>query len=300
MEVTITDPDAAIGGFQLIALDGNQQSVGSFIAPSGLQTVSLGGKTYLEHNTPGYFDGSNGNNQGRWTFSWKAPGQGVGGVTFYVSGIAADWLGSFDGDDVYGNTLSLSALPVEFGEIEAEPLGYGQVRLRWSTLQEINSDHFVVERSADGILFNPLGQIPAVGNSETTRWYDYTDAAPGNGISFYYRIKEVDPNGAFTLSAPVEVFLPKSPSAFLDLYPNPAILQQSVRLHFHAAEAGPLQVRLRKLSGQIVLASACPSGGYAGSRPSHRRTPQRALLRRNPLGRSGTAEKAGGSEIGRG
>jgi hypothetical protein len=40
--------------------------------------------------------------------------------------------------------------------------------LQWETANEVNTSHFVVERSIDGINFNPIGTVAAAGSSTTT------------------------------------------------------------------------------------------------------------------------------------
>jgi hypothetical protein len=72
------------------------------------------------------------------------------------------------------------------------------VQLKWQTTSESNTDHFVVERSIDGIHFDPIGNIPAAGNSTTTRSYMLTDGHP-NYIN-HYRLKLINLNGSLTYS----------------------------------------------------------------------------------------------------
>jgi len=68
------------------------------------------------------------------------------------------------------------------------------VDLRWSTGSEVNSDHFRIERSFDGISYQSIGKVVASGNSQTMVEYNFADNQPANGIN-YYRVVEVDVDG---------------------------------------------------------------------------------------------------------
>ena len=60
------------------------------------------------------------------------------------------------------------------------------VLLNWTTTIEINTHHFVVERSVDGIHFNAIGTLAAVGSSTSKHNYQLNDASAlqtGSSIS---------------------------------------------------------------------------------------------------------------------
>ncbi|MGI4759176.1 MAG: hypothetical protein ACRYF0_00615 [Janthinobacterium lividum] len=66
-------------------------------------------------------------------------------------------------------------LPVTLTQFTAQASGRA-VQLAWQTASEVNSDHFVVERSLDGRTFSPLQTVPAAGSSSTPRTYSTLDA----------------------------------------------------------------------------------------------------------------------------
>jgi hypothetical protein len=66
--------------------------------------------------------------------------------------------------------------------------------LYWKTASEINNDYFTLERSFDGIYFEPLTRVEGVGNSTQLINYSYIDDNPENIIN-YYRLKQTDYNG---------------------------------------------------------------------------------------------------------
>jgi hypothetical protein len=68
------------------------------------------------------------------------------------------------------------------------------VSLRWVTLSEINSGHFVVSISLDGISYTDMFSVPAVGNTTTTHTYSFDDHSPPPG-TVYYKLTEFDFGG---------------------------------------------------------------------------------------------------------
>ena len=80
-------------------------------------------------------------------------------------------------------------------------------RLEWRTGQEISFQKFVVERSADGSYFFPVGQIDARGSFSE---YSFTDESPldvERERTFFYRLKLLNLDGSQSYTAPVEVSL---------------------------------------------------------------------------------------------
>ena len=65
---------------------------------------------------------------------------------------------------------TVNPLPVELLYFTAAKNGQ-TVLLEWATLNEINSDYFTVERSADAIAFKGIIEVPGAGNSSTIRYY---------------------------------------------------------------------------------------------------------------------------------
>jgi hypothetical protein len=95
--------------------------------------------------------------------------------------------------------------------------------LQWKTNNEINTSHFVVERSIDGTNFNSIGSVAASGNSSSARNYSFTDidVAKQGASVLYYRLKVTDVNGAFKYSNIINVSLPITKGT-ITISPNPA------------------------------------------------------------------------------
>jgi photosystem II stability/assembly factor-like uncharacterized protein len=80
-------------------------------------------------------------------------------------------------------------LPVHFISFTAN-CAENKVQLNWKTAQEINTHHFNIERSNDGILWTVIGNVPAEGNSNSEKTYFFTDNHPTDNS--FYRIAEYD------------------------------------------------------------------------------------------------------------
>jgi hypothetical protein len=109
-------------------------------------------------------------------------------------------------------------LPVQLLNFTASDVQHQYVSLQWQTAQEVNNDHFEVERSINGDTFTKIDSIKGVGNSSIVQSYSSNDKNPARGINFY-RLKQVDLNGKFTYS-PVRIVKFGTTAAPL-VYPNP-------------------------------------------------------------------------------
>ena len=94
------------------------------------------------------------------------------------------------------------------------------VHLNWQTSQEINTSHFIIERSLDGNIFSSIGRVSASGNSSASISYSFADLQPIQGKNFY-RLKMVDQDGKFTYSNVIAIRLNEKSKKF-QVFPNPA------------------------------------------------------------------------------
>jgi hypothetical protein len=92
------------------------------------------------------------------------------------------------------------------------------VRLIWGTADEINTRHFVVERSTANGNFISIATVQAIGSGSHD--YHFTDHTKPTG-TVSYRIKQVDIDNHFTYSKQV-IVKTIAQQASIKLYPNPA------------------------------------------------------------------------------
>lgn len=121
----------------------------------------------------------------------------------------------------FGGTATVSCdpfiLPVELLAFQATATAAG-VRLNWTTATESDVQHFVVERAPDAVQWVPLTTVDAVGQSNSTVNYAWTDRMPLTGTN-YYRITSVDLDGSATSSAIESVEWAEAPDL---VHPNPS------------------------------------------------------------------------------
>jgi alpha-tubulin suppressor-like RCC1 family protein len=94
---------------------------------------------------------------------------------------------------------STCVLPVEFIYFDAAST-QGGVALTWATASEQNSDYFSVQKSLDGVNFQPIGKVKAAGNSSAVKQYSLLDESPAASGIVYYRLVEYDIDGKTTTS----------------------------------------------------------------------------------------------------
>lgn len=139
-----------------------------------------------------------------WTLSSSYPEGGYVAINSGFGGLPAGFgtyaVSGLFGEDYITNSLTFtnplplgSVVPVLFSQFNAKCNDLGTL-LTWSTAQESNSSYFEIERSENGSTWSALSRVNAAGNSNNARNYQYTDA---NGGSAFYRIKQVDNDGAY-------------------------------------------------------------------------------------------------------
>lgn len=121
-----------------------------------------------------------------------------------------------------------------------------QVKLTWSTAQEINSKEFVVERSAYGSNYSSIGKVMANGNSSSISNYQFNDASPNAGVNFY-RLKMVDADSKFEYSKVVKIDFSKNYT--ITISPNPAKSFFNVTV---ANISAPMILEITDVSGRVL------------------------------------------------
>ena len=91
-------------------------------------------------------------------------------------------------------------LPVELISFSGEFIGPGIVGLQWSTATETNNDKFVVERKLGNQSWDVIAEISGAGNTTISQRYSFDDVLGQNIPIAYYRLKQVDFDGAYDYS----------------------------------------------------------------------------------------------------
>jgi len=114
-------------------------------------------------------------------------------------------------------TVADVPLPVTLSSFEVAKEGT-TADLKWSTVEEVNSDYFIMQHSVDGKKWTEIGRIESHKDSKQLNNYSYTHTLPSPGEN-YYRLKMVDRDFTFAYSSIRSVsFEGRS----IRVYPNPA------------------------------------------------------------------------------
>ncbi len=196
---------------------------------------------------------------------------GVGTVTLgtNVCYLGADWRhfadiekmlrSVFDFVEAHNGTI----YPIELAAFNADAVG-ARVDLNWSTMSELESDRFEIERTeiTDGYsdLFSKVGEVAASGTSYSVRNYNTVDYGVEFGKKYAYRLKMIERNGAFEYSNIEEVEI-TSPSGLTvgEVLPNPVSSEAKVKVN--GAETA--NIYLSDMSGRRVAEYA--NGNFEGN-----------------------------------
>jgi Secretion system C-terminal sorting domain len=132
----------------------------------------------------------------------------------------------FTGFSKFMLTNRATLLPVQDLQFAARPLTQS-ILLNWSTRAEFNSRHFVIERSTDGLQFGNIATVGARGNTNQLSQYSFVDENVIKGITYYYRLRQVDMDAKELFSEIRKARLGDGRGSMV-LQPNPA--HHSVRI----------------------------------------------------------------------
>ena len=144
-----------------------------------------------------------------------------------------------------------TVLPAELLDFSAFAKTGGHV-VEWATASERAVDYFAVERSADGVSFERVGTVAAVGDSEQLREYQFVDA--GYAADAYYRLVTVDLDGQRSSSELAFVEGEASTALRVEAYPNP------VTDVLHVRSDRGTTCALYDLNGREVLSGRLAAG----------------------------------------
>ncbi len=186
--------------------------------------------------------------QGRWQANRPGPSSSVEGsgtetrsradFVLATSSIASE---SYYTKDISGTPLPLTLLSFT----AAKQSGNQHIAvLNWKVSEQVNTQSFVVERSADGVMFNEIGSKAAAGNYAGEMAYAFTDVSPVRGLN-YYRLRMMDINGLFTYSEVKSLNFGETASIIIT--PNPAMDKLFVK-----GISAPVKVQVLDMAGKLL------------------------------------------------
>ncbi|QEC66767.1 T9SS type A sorting domain-containing protein [Panacibacter ginsenosidivorans] len=148
-------------------------------------------------------------------------------------------------------------LPVTLTNIKAYQKN-NTIDIDWTALNELNMDHYEVERSANGTSFNTIENVDARNNDIAENYYTVHDTRPVLGNNFY-RIKAVNKNGEVSYSVIVVVNIGTAKSS-VTVQPNP-VFNKIINLQLNNVAAGNYTIVISNMSGQQIYNQKIEHGG---------------------------------------
>lgn len=150
---------------------------------------------------------------------------------------------------------SNSVVPITLKAFTAN-LKQQQIQCSWQSEQEVNSSHYIVQRSVNEINYSNIATLPTKGSGNQ---YNYTDSLPKQiqqvTKTLYYRLAMVNKDGSIQYSPTVAVQLNKQNQ--VQVYPNP--VKEQLTLVLTQTSSSKQLVQLFSLQGKQILQSYVPA-----------------------------------------
>jgi hypothetical protein len=142
-------------------------------------------------------------------------------------------------------------LPVTILSFSASYVSANNVKVLWSTTDEVYASYFVVERSSDGADFIQVAQVNASESLNPINNYNVNDQLYNITSNIvYYRLRIVDKDGKYNYSKIIPVKLGQ-PENSISVYPNP--VDNYAILNLYSDKPGTGVVRLVDEAGRQIL-----------------------------------------------
>ncbi len=151
----------------------------------------------------------------------------------------------------FKNFVNTSTLPVRLLSFNGKSLGNNTIELKWVTEVEVNNKQFEIQRSFDGKEFRTVAIAFALEGSGV-KAYSVKDALPADApAKVYYRIKQVDIDGKFSITNIIIVNSARDLSVGMKVTPNPVVNEFAINLEND--NQGVQAMRILDLSGREVF-----------------------------------------------
>ena len=147
-------------------------------------------------------------------------------------------------------------LPVELIKFEAKVTPFNEVKLFWQTASELNNSGFEIHKSNNGKDWETIDFIEGQGTTIEVSNYQYEDQNPLIGTN-YYRLKQVDFDGAFEYSKTIAVEYNIEESN-ITIFPNPS--NGVVNLQINNPSNQSIQIKILDNLGRIIRDSEIIEG----------------------------------------
>ena len=124
--------------------------------------------------------------------------------------------------------------------------------LAWKTATEINNAGFDIQRRLGSTQqWTKVGSVAGAGTSNKPHSYSFNDKV-GTAGTYWYRLKQIDHNGAFTYSQQVQVSVGGAPRVLglSQNFPNP--FNPTTNMQFTVPTDGRATLKVYNTIGQLV------------------------------------------------
>lgn len=256
-QICVSDPssDIVAGGFSMYQSD---FASGAF-SPGDATSYLIAANAYLTHNGKKFFTAD----AACWNFVWNAPAASSGTKTIGAAGNAVNDNGGADsndhGDYILMVNITEGVLPVDLVDFSVSKSDENEILLDWETATEINNDYFQIERSYNVREFENIGRIDGAGNTSDTENYTFTDDKPELNRPIYYRLKQVDFDGAFEYSLIKKIMIEQSAVTIKKVYPNPVFRSETVQINFDLlTDAQEIEMIVYDIAGHEKMKNKFP------------------------------------------
>ena len=148
---------------------------------------------------------------------------------------------------LYFTSGSNAALPLSISLFKGD-VKEKSVALSWTSLGEINTKSFLVEKSTNGSSWQQIGLVAAAGFSTVATKYQFVDGS-ASAVNFY-RLSMIDLDGKVTHSNTLVIRL-QAPLVNISLFPNPAVNSVNISMNNTLAQQ-PFTLNLLNHNGQVL------------------------------------------------
>jgi len=177
----------------------------------------------------------------------------AGNTNGTLGGVPTNYITASDHLPVYADYYFYEIpAPVELSSFNGVLSGY-QVDLHWRTETEVNNYGFNIERSSSslGTSWETIGFVNGNGNSNSPKFYNFTDKDIQISGTYNYRLKQTDNDGTFDYSKVVSVDVSMPGSYYLSQnYPNP--FNPETKIDFNIPEKQMVTLRVYNTLGEQV------------------------------------------------
>ncbi len=187
--------------------------------------------------------------------------------TFATENIQSGYTITYNASSVVVTKIAFP-LPAVWGDFTATTKNKA-VELTWTTLQEINTSHYIIEHAYNGSDFKAIGTIPAAGNSSAVLSYNFRHTNPNQSTNNTYRIKLVDKDGKIGYSMARSLRFNRGNVVVVTATPNPFVNSLQIQVlennaHINIVDInGRVHKSVRLQQGvHTINTSELPSGVY--------------------------------------